>query len=363
MAVCRFLDRELLPLLVHVTRLFAPFVGAQATDLVFVPSATIGLNTVIASCSRTWAPGDEVVVLDIGYGAVKNMVEERCKAVGSTMVEVAIHFPLLSEDEVVDAVAAALTPRTRLAVFDHVTSNTALLLPVERLAALCHQHGVTVLIDGAHALGMLDLNLPAINADYYVANCHKWFCSPRGCAFLWAQPPAQHTLRPLVISHGVGSGFISEFIWDGNRDYSPTLSLIVLLKQWSVWGPGAARRYMHTLLQTAVAMLCEAWGTATLAPMSMHASMALVGLPCACAGLQDGDAVYPAHAKFIQDTLYHTYKIEVPVKVVGERLYVRLSAHIHNTEVDYVALKSAVGTMVLAHLGKTVVCTKGGGCG
>jgi selenocysteine lyase/cysteine desulfurase len=265
----KFIDRELLPLLVHVAREFAPEVGAAATDLVFLPSATVGLNTVINAAAREWVEGDEVLSLSVGYSAVRKMLDVRCAEHGVRHVTANVPLPVTSADEVVEAVRSAIGLKTRFAVFDHVTSNTALVLPVERLIALCRKRGVRVLIDGAHAPGMLPLNLTDLGADWYVANLHKWYCCPRGSAFLWARPEHHESLQPLVISHGSGDGLTSAFIWDGNRDYSATLAVLTAIRVWRLWGPDKAREYMKQTVQTAAEGLIAAWGTDVFAPWDM----------------------------------------------------------------------------------------------
>eukprot|EP00038_Savillea_parva_P021294 m.34110 g.34110 ORF g.34110 m.34110 type:complete len:475 (+) comp5103_c0_seq1:217-1641(+) len=358
----KFIDRELLPLLVHVVRQFAPEVGAAATDLVFVPTATVGLNTVIDAAAREWTEGDEVLSLSVGYSSVRKMLDIRCQSRGVRHVTVNVPMPVASSDQIVEAVQQAIGPRTRFAVFDHVTSNTALVLPVAQLTKACHARGVKVLIDGAHAPGMVDLNLTDLGADWYVANLHKWYCCPRGTAFLWSRPEHHALLKPLVISHGSGDGLTSAFIWDGNRDYSGVLSVLTAIRMWHMWGKDAAMRFMYDTVREAAKTLAGAWGTGVLAPWEMVGSMAMVEVPAACAGIGITDEAYPAHAKYVQDTLFHTFKVEVPVKVVSGKLYVRISAHVYNHPVDYRALSSAITTMRDTNLGKVIVCTKGGGC-
>ncbi|KAK3234758.1 hypothetical protein CYMTET_55001 [Cymbomonas tetramitiformis] len=359
----KFIDRELLPLLVHTIREFAPEVGAKATDLVFLPSATVGLNTVINAAAREWNADDEVLSLSVGYASVRKMLDVRCGEVGVRHITAQVELPVASADDVVDAVSRAISPKTRFAVFDHVTSNTALVLPVARLIKVCRNRGVRVLIDGAHAPGMLHLDMEALDPDWYVANLHKWYCCPRGCAFLWARPGEQQAaLRPLVISHGSGDGLTSSFVWDGNRDYSATLAVLTAIRVWRLWGPERARAYMQRTAREAAETLLAAFGTDVLAPWDMFGAMVLVRIPAQCAGITEDEEAFPAHAKFVQDTLFHTYKVEVPVKVAAGKLYLRISAHVYNQKVDYKAVSSAISTMRDSNLGRVVVCTKGGGC-
>lgn len=225
-----------------------------------------------------------------------------------------------------------------------------------------------MLIDAAHAAGMLPIDILGLAPDYYVSNCHKWLCGARGAGFLYAAPSAQAGLRPAVTSHGSEGGFVSRFIWDGCRDYSPALAVGTALRWWrslgdvpaSVAGCGdneaccdprllahsgdggaEARTYMYSLLRTAADSLSRRWGTTGFAPASMTAAMTLVGLPTGGALPEAGSAT-SADAKYVQDLLHHKYSVEAPIKCVHGTLYVRISAHVYNTCADYDQLADAV---------------------
>ncbi|KIY95450.1 hypothetical protein MNEG_12513 [Monoraphidium neglectum] len=292
----RHLDRrvpELFPQLVRVIRDVAAFCGAEPQDLVLLPNATTALNVVVTSVVGGLGPGDTVYSLDIG--------------------------------------------------------------------------GVPVLIDGAHALAQLPLDLGALGADYLVSNCHKWLGGARGGALLWVRRALQGGVRPLVVSHGSGCGFLSDFIWDGCRDYAPQLSLSTALAWWRAVGPARARAYMHGLLRDAVALLERSWGTRALAPpgSGLVAAMACVEVPAAAVaavrrqrlgrgraaggegGAGDGEPVVVGppvseDASWLQDALHFVHRVEVPVKLLGGCLWVRISAHVYNTPDDYQRLADAV---------------------
>lgn len=237
----------------------------------------------------------------------------------------------------------------------------------------CHKRAsfhLQVLIDGAHALGMLPLDLNTLAADYFVSNCHKWLCAPRGSAILWVAPQHQRHIRPLIISHGFGAGFTSDFIWDGCRDYAPILGVSAALRFWAALGPDRVRAYMTSLLAQAVQLLTAAWGTGTLVPLSMCGSMALVGLPPGLVAAPPSKAD-PADAKFVQDLLYANHRVECPVKCIQGTLYVRISAAPYNVPEDYRQLLAAVAALQLEGSAREVaeddgdgpVCRMGGGCG
>lgn len=296
--------------------------------------------------SSTAASGArDALLLDLAYGSVKTMVGEAVAQGGGAVETVHVPLPVAGPNDIIERVTAALSARAAagrsppaFAVFDHVTSNSGLVLPVERLAAVCAAAGVPVLVDGAHAPLQLPLDLTALGragVTYYAANAHKWLASAKSVGLLWGVDDTARTrLRPLYLSHGFGHGFVSDFLWDGCRDYAPALALPACYAFWEACGGAATvRAHTHALAKRAATALAQRWGTGGLAPAEMHANMVLVAVPRKCGPPSGTPAVY-AHAQALQNWLY-AQRIEVPVKALGGRLYVRLSAHVYNTDADY----------------------------
>src|SRR5438067_6110862 len=199
----QFLVRDLEVLLDDARRALAAFLGADPAGLVFVPNATTGVNAVLRSLAL--APGDQLLVTDHAYNACRNALDFVAAAARAEVVVVPVPFPLASADAVVEAVLARATPRTRLALLDHVTSPTGRVLPIRRPVRELAARGVDTLVDGAHAPGMLPLDLGALGAAYYAGNCHKWLCAPKGAGFLHVRRDRRAVVRPVVISHGANS--------------------------------------------------------------------------------------------------------------------------------------------------------------
>ncbi|HSM38429.1 MAG TPA: aminotransferase class V-fold PLP-dependent enzyme [Candidatus Limnocylindrales bacterium] len=281
----RFMVETLEPELDRARLALASFVGADADDLAFVTNATSGCNAVLRSLR--FQRDDELLTIDHAYNAVKTTMEFVAERAGARVKVVDVPFPLASEAELIDPVLAAVTPRTRLAVLDHVTSATALVLPIGRLVAALAERGVDTLVDGAHAPGQVTLDLDALGAAYYTGNLHKWVCAPKGAAFLWVRRDRQAAIRPLTISHGANSPrtdrsrFRLEFDWQGTADPTAVLAVPEALAFGAsllAGGWDALRLRNHDLAVAARDMLCAVTDQPLPAPDGMIGSMAAVPL-------------------------------------------------------------------------------------
>ncbi|OWF37410.1 L-cysteine desulfhydrase-like [Mizuhopecten yessoensis] len=334
----RFYDRELLPHLVYVTRRLAKFVCCDPTDLVLVINVTTAINSVVRGLDLH--KGDIIYVLSVTYGAVKKLLQCVCERTGAVLQEVQLNFPVTSKEQVITLVKDTLRPGVKLALFDHIPSNAPVILPLKEIISICKDRGVPVLVDGAHALGALPLDIRALDPDYYVSNAHKWFCCPKGSAFLYVRKELKSQTRPLIISHGFGSGFNSEFIWAGLHDYSPFLAMHVNMNFWKDIGNEKIQQYMYDLCRESCNLLTSLWNTKLAAPMEMFGCMALVELP---PQLYSSDtAITYSTGEAIQNQLYHQYNIEVPVKCIQGTLYVRISCHIYNELAEYEKLGNCI---------------------
>lgn len=333
----RFMSRELPGALREAAARLGRFVGARGEDLVFLDNATTAINAILRSLDL--APGDVLLTTNHVYGAVGNTLRYVAARTGAEVVEVDVPIPLNDADGVLDAITTQWPVRTRLLVIDHVTSPSALVLPVERVVALAHARGSRVLIDGAHAPGMVSLDIESLGADYYVANCHKWLFAPKGCAFLWASPAMQFALHPAVISHGLGKGYLAEFDWTGTRDHSAWLAVGAALDFVERIGAERITAHNHALACEAAALLSRAWGTPVAGPDPMLGAMASVRAPKA---VQPASPATIVDAQRLHDRLYEKHRIEVPVIPFDGRLWIRLSAQIYNQREDYIALASAL---------------------
>jgi isopenicillin-N epimerase len=343
----QFLARELEGLLDEARAALGELVGADQDDLAFVQNGTGGVNTVIRSLPLQ--PGDELLATNHGYNACLNALRQRERQ-GVKVLVASVPWPIAGPEQVVEAVLGAVTPRTRLALLDHVTSPTGLIFPLAELVRRLGERGVDVLVDGAHAPGMLPLDLRAIGAAYYTGNCHKWLCAPKGAAFLHVRRDRQALIRPLTVSHGANaaredrSRFRLEFDWTGTGDPTPFLCIPHALRFLGALLPGVLPELMrrnHALAVRGRQILCEALGIEAPAPEQMLGSLASLPLPdfAGPPPPKRGVAWHP-----LQRALLERHAIEVPVLFFPAfpRQLIRISAQAYNAEDQFARLASAL---------------------
>lgn len=350
---CRFFLREVWGLLDAARERVAEFVGADPEGLVAVTNTTTG---VAAACRTiTLSPGDEILVTDHGYGACRHAVARVAERTGARVVTARVPFPLARIDDASEAILAAVTPRTRFALLDHVTSPTAVVLPVERLVPRLADRGVRVMIDGAHAPGQLALDLRALErsgVDFYAANLHKWTCAPKGAAFLHVAERWRDVTVPAVVSHGDvsrrpgRSPLHDRFDWPGTSDPTAFLSAPASI-EWlgglhpDGW-PGLRRRNRN-LARLGRDLLCDALGIDPPVPEEALAAMASVPLPDDPAGTPPippwAMATLP-----LQDRLLSDHGVEVPVQPWPSlpRRLLRVSCPAYASEADLRACCAAL---------------------
>jgi isopenicillin-N epimerase len=346
----RFFVREYEPLLDAARAAVAGLVGADEADLAFVTNATSGANTVLRSLDL--APGDELLTTDHAYNACRNALEYVAARAGARVVVAKIPFPVASADDVVNAVLACVTPKTRLALIDHITSPTALIFPIDRLVAELSARGVDTLVDAAHAPGMVPMDLRATGAAYTTGNLHKWLCAPKGAAFLHVRRDRQASVRPLSISHGANavrtdrSRFRLEFDWTGTEDPSAWLAVPAAIRFLEGLLPGGLAALMadnHRAALAARDAICAAVGATPVCPDAMVGSMAAVLLPGKGTPLSGAVPIAP-----LQEALFTRFGIEIPVfhwPQLGQSiLRVSTPIYIDTAEIDVLvaALKALV---------------------
>lgn len=347
-----FLDRELEGHLDTARQALGAFLGADAGGFALVPNATAGCNAVLGSLR--FEPGDEILTADHEYNAILNAIRAAADRDGAQVVMAALPFPTAGDDEIVDALVAEVTPRTRLAVLSHVTSPTALVLPIERIIRELDARGIDTLVDGAHAPGMVGLALDSLGAAYYTGNGHKWLCGPKGSAFLWVRADRRERIHPTIVSHGANATrtdrprFRLQFDWVGTGDPTAALTLPAAIDWVARLEPGGWPAVMaanHVLALEARDRLVALVGGPNAAPDAMIGSMAAVPIPW---------PLTAEDATMLHDALIDEDRIEVPIvtwPVPGARsvptdpprsILVRVSAQRYNDSGDIDRLVAAL---------------------
>jgi isopenicillin-N epimerase len=347
-----FLGRSLDARLDVARARLAAFVGADPDDLAFVTNATGGVNAVLRSLA--FSPGDELLTTDHCYAACKNTLDYVAGRLGAKVNVAVVPFPLSSPDEVVAAVLAKATPKTKLALLDHITSPTALVLPIAKLVSELAARGIDTVVDGAHGPGMVPLDLTALGAAYYTGNCHKWLCTPKGSAFLWVRRDRQAAVHPLTISHGhTGeregrTRFRLEFDWMGTSDPTAWLTVPMAIDYLGALLPGGWPALMarnRALALEGRALLCAAAGTPPVCPEEMVGSIASVRLA-------DSPLKKPAWRQPdpLQPRLFGEWGIEVPIMrwPAAPKRLIRISAQLYNRREQYVRLAGALAKELAA---------------
>ena len=353
-APIQFLDYDLPGYLAAARERIGAFVNADPDGLAFVPNTTTGVSTVLRSLR--FEPGDELLITDHEYNATVNALRLAAETWGARIVVARIPFPIDGPEAVVDTIVAAVTSRTRLALISHVTSPTALVFPIETIVAELAQRGVDTLVDGAHAVGMVPIDVDRMAPAYWTGNGHKWLCGPKGSAVLWAREDRRAAIRPLVVSHGANdpradSGeeprFRLEFDWPGTVDPTPYLAMADAIDLVGGLEPGGWPAIMaanHALVLEGRDLLAAALGVAPPAPDAMLGAMASLPLPVT----DPSDELAAALMSTLRDDGFVVPVAPWPVRAIRpagappERLLLRLSAQRYNERSDYEHLAEVV---------------------
>lgn len=330
-----FLGREHDQLLKESRVALGAYLNVDVDDLVYVPNATHGVNVVARSLDLR--PGDEVLSTDHEYGACDYTWQFACAKTGATYIRQPIDLPVVSAWDVVEQFWSGVTPRTKVIYLSHITSPTALRLPVEEICRRARQKGLLTIVDGAHAPGQIELDLTEIGADFYTGNCHKWMLAPKGAAFLHARREVQNLVAPLVVSWGyggndgkpgTGSRFIDILQWAGTKDPSAALAVPDAIAFMTQHNWSEVRRECRLLLRQAIERICDLTGMQPVYPLDgdFYAQMAIAPLP--------GGVDLAA----LKSRLYDEHKVEVPLTQWRGRNFVRISVQAYNTQGDIDAL-------------------------
>ena len=330
-----FLGRRSADLLAEARAKLAAYVGAAAGEVVYFPNPTTAINMVVRSLELR--PGDEILTTDHEYGAMDRTWRFVSDKIGARYIHRPVPMPVTTHAEFVETFWAGVTGRTRIIFISHLTSPTALILPVQAICRRAREAGILTIVDGAHAPGQIPLNLSELGADLYTGACHKWLCAPKGSAFLYARREVQAQLDPLVVSWGwesdapSGSQFVDYHQWQGTRDIAAFLATPAAIQFQAEHHWEAVRAGCHALAREARRQINELTGLPALCPDSSEwfSQMAAVRLP-------------PVDVETLKTRLYDDYRVEVPVFKWNDQPILRFSFQGYNSAADVEALVRAL---------------------
>jgi isopenicillin-N epimerase len=332
-----FLVRQLPALLEDVRAQLAGFLGADPAGLVFTDNATTGMQTIIAQLEL--AAGDEVLTTDHAYVPVLTQLRQVAAASGAVIKVARVPVAAAGRSAVAEAILSELTGRTRFVVLDHVASCSGMVFPVDLVVAECRRRGIGVAIDGAHAGGLVPVDLDRLGADFWVSNLHKWLCAPKASAVLYAAPQWRDglRLRPLVASHRFDDGYQPAFDWTGTRDPSALLAVSAALEFFEKAGWAAVREHNDDLARRGAELIAAHLGTVAPGGEGLTAAMRLIQLP---------EPLDDEGARGLEHELLDRYKIVVPVTNLGGWQWLRVSAQLYNKIGDYERLATALAAIL-----------------
>jgi isopenicillin-N epimerase len=333
-----FSVRQWYPLYYENKKALADFVGTSEHHIYLVPNTTIGINHILHNQKES---NKQWLTTNHAYGACIHAFHKIGEERGNEIIKVQIPFPLHSENEILEQLENNLSPRTSLALIDYITSATAIIFPIKKIIDLLHNRGVKVIVDAAHAPGMVDFNIDALDADYFVANCHKWICSPKGSAFVYVNPKHQKEYKPIFYSFyndwntEEAAHWSNQFIWEGTKDYSAYLCIkdaLSYMPSLINGGWNEIRTHNRNLAIQGAKLIANKLGVELPVPESMLGS--IVNIP-----LWDDKIPLKFFNYYteVKNILYDKYKIEVPCILFPQapKQYVRVSAQLYNSIEEY----------------------------
>lgn len=332
-----FLGREFTKLMRESRAVLADYLNASTDDLVYVPNATHGVNIVARSLELQ--PDDEILTTDHEYGACDYTWDFICSKIGARYIHQSIPLPVQTEEEIVEQFWQGVTSRTKAVYLSHITSPTALRLPVEMICQRAREAGIVSIIDAAHSPGQIPVDMQSLGADIVFGNCHKWMLAPKGAGFLYVRRDVQHRIDPLIVSWGyqpspeiaTGSHFIDLLQWTGTQDPAAALSVPAAIKFMEDQHWDEARLQCRKLLRHAIESVCDLTGLSPLYPLDSNffSQMAIAPLPY-------------SNIAVLKTRLYDEYKIEVPLTEWQGRQFIRISVQVYNSLQDIEALIAAL---------------------
>lgn len=331
----QFMTKKSIGYFAQARKVLSGYVGCSMDDIVPVTNPSWAVNAVARSLNLQ--PGDEIRTTSIEYGACDKAWQYYCKLTGAHYVQIEPQWPVTDSAQFVADFFTNISPRTKLIFMSHITSSTAIRLPVEQIIREAQRRGIPTFIDGAHAPGQIDLNLDEMGVDYYTGACHKWMMTPKGCSFLYAHPRVQKQIDPLIISWGYDAAFPSHSQFldyhqvQGTRDLAPFFCLDASLQfmEENNWKEVASQ--CRSLVLESAPKFIELLGVQSHVAIHPDFLAQMFSIP-----------VCAPKAEELQQELFDRYHIEIPVMRLGDKQFIRFSINGFNSNHDLDTLYQAL---------------------
>jgi isopenicillin-N epimerase len=319
----------------------ATYLQCNPQDVVFVTNPSYAVNIIAKGLQLQ--PGDEILTTDLEYGACDKTWNFYCKKSGAVYKQHPITLPLSSKENFVEQFFAGVTSRTKLIFLSHITSTTALRFPVEQICKRAKELGILTFIDGAHAPGHVPIDLSSMQADIYTGACHKWMMTPKGCSFLYVKPELQEAFAPLIISWGYESAIPGESTFldwhqlQGTRDFSAFLTVPKAIQFMQAHDWHLVSQNCRTLVLLNAQRFCDLLQVQSICPITDDFLVQMFSIP-----------IKTPDVSALNQLLLQKYKIEIPVMPHADKVYLRFSVQVFNTQKDldilYAALQDIAAT-------------------
>ncbi len=287
--------------------------------------------------------GDEILSTNHEYGAMDRTWNFYCKKSGAKYIRQNISLPVVSKEQILEEFWSGYTSKTKIVFLNQISSCTALIFPVKEICEKARELGLITIIDGAHVPGQMDLDITALNPDFYTGTLHKWMLAPKGSSFLYVKKDFQEMLDPLVVGWGYESlspgesQFLDYQEYQGTRDISAFLCTpkVIDFLEENNWKTKA--KECRQLVLDNYQRFCDLLNTKPVCPITSVFLGQMASIP-----------VKTSNPVELKELLFNKYKIEIPVMPLNGNYFLRYSINAYNSQEDldilYRALQDIIKT-------------------
>lgn len=331
----QFIQKKLDGYLRNAKNALSEYVNCDANDFFFVSNPTVAINTVMRSLKLE--PGDEILSTNHEYGAMDRTWNFYCKRNGAKYIRQNISLPIASKEQLLEEFWKGYNSNTKIIFLNQISSATALIFPVKEICEKAKSLGLITIIDGAHVPGHIDLDIKALDPDFYTGTLHKWILAPKGSSFLYVKKSFQDSIDPLVVSWGYESDapsenrFLDYHEYQGTRDISafltaPTAIEFLEANDWKTKSVECKK-----MIRDNYQGFCDLVGSKPICPITSEFLGQMCSIP-----IQTKDMAA------LKELLIKKYNVEIPVMKIDHGQFLRISLNAYNSQKDLDILRAAI---------------------